>query len=414
MRPPVTIATTQPCNLCGGSEATVLSHRGRGGTALRTVCCVACGLVRSDPRPHDTRVFYADDYRLAYKRTDRPRPKHVLRAGRIAVARHAKLARWLRPRMRVLDVGSGGGEFAYLLQTLGHDVEGIEPNRGYAGHAAHSYGIAVTRAFVDEVDLPSGAYDLITMWHVLEHTEDPAAILRALARALRAGGLLVLEVPNVEAVCQSPGSSFHDAHLYGFNAASLQRLAAAAGLEPVSCEVSGDGGNLTLMLRPATPAQAAAHAGASLAVPGNHDRVVAIVRAHTAVSHVLSPHPWRRAGRKLLRLGGERLATWGQPSDRARLDALYAQALGSGPAARASWPLVAFAFALALVVEWRLLDVALPARGWSEGEGMLLYVLLQMPVVAGIVALTRRPRTLPQYARLAGWSVPLLALPVVC
>ncbi|MGE0800939.1 MAG: class I SAM-dependent methyltransferase [Lautropia sp.] len=313
------------CNLCGGFDATVLSRRSRSGRPLRTIVCRCCGLVRSDPRPHDARRFYESDYRRVYKRTFEPRAKHVLRAGKVALAKLELIRPHLRARTRVVDVGGGGGEFAYLMKTLGLDVLAIEPNRDYAGYAAREYGLMVARGFVDEVALEAASCDLITIWHVLEHTEDPADVLERLGRALRPTGLLVVEVPNVEATCQSPGNTFHEAHLYDFNAATLAARAAKTGLQVSASWLSADGGNSTAFLRP-MPVDAPRAVGEQLALPGNHDRIVAIRRNHTPAAHWRSAHPYRRLAARLTRLLTEGWGTLRPLDSRRRLDALYASA----------------------------------------------------------------------------------------
>lgn len=294
------MATTQAvqaqiaCNLCGAREATILSTRSRSGAPLRTVCCTGCGLVWSDPRPHEVRQFYESDYRLAYKDTFEPRPKHVLRAGRVALSRLERIAHLMRPGMKILDIGAGGGEFACLLASQGHQVRGIEPNRGYAAYARAQYGLDIVDGFVGDVALQEAQWDLITVWHVLEHTEDPGAVLGQLRRALAPGGMLVVEVPNVEATCQSPRSSFHEAHLYNFNRDTLHALAASQGLGVRGGGLSPDGGNLTAIFC-AEGSAASACAG----LPGNHDRVAAIVQAHTLWRYLLSPATWARSWRRL-------------------------------------------------------------------------------------------------------------------
>jgi 2-polyprenyl-3-methyl-5-hydroxy-6-metoxy-1,4-benzoquinol methylase len=404
-----------PCNLCGGTHVTVLSRRSRSGQPLRSVACEGCGLVWSDPRPHEARQFYENDYRLAYKQTFEPRPKHVLRAGEVALSRLAKIRPWLDGRLRILDVGSGGGEFAYLLKTLGHAVQGVEPNKGYAGYAEAQYGLAITRGFIGDVPLPEGGFDLITSWHVLEHTEDPGAVLRQLRNALRPGGTLVVEVPNVEATCQSPRSSFHEAHLYTFNTATLQHLAAKSGLRAQHCQLSDDGGNLTAVFT-AMPQPVPL---ASLQLPGNHARVSTIVRGHTPLSHALSAHPWRRAAGRFARAVQEQFTLRRErATGRALLDALYRRALqpqATAPTVRRRWPWVVVAYALALSMEELLLDTWLPARSWSEPQALVLYLGLQLALVAGLVwALRAEPRTLRGFLKLGGLATPMLALPAFC
>ncbi len=406
-----------PCNLCNGIEASALSYKSRSGAPLRTIACRGCGLVWSDPRPHDARAFYEHDYRLAYKQTFEPRPKHVLRAGKVALSRLNKIRPHLSGRMRILDVGSGGGEFAYLLKTLGHEVEGIEPNRGYAGYAAAQYGLSIRQGFIGDTELPDATYDLITIWHVLEHTEDPGAVLSQLRRALRPDGHLVVEVPNVEATCQSPSSSFHEAHLFGFNPPSLEALAAKCGLRAHATTLSPDGGNVTAVFR-ASPQSCTAEGRWML--DGNFDRVAGVVAGHTPMRHWCSVHPYRRLAGRMTRLVTEWRETRTVASARERLDALYASALqpsiagGALSPKRPLWQWITGAYVIALMLEWILLDQLLPKSGWTSVEAVLLYTLLQTAAVGSIVWLTNRPRTAVQFAKLAAWATPLFALPAYC
>lgn len=405
-----------PCNLCGSVHVSILSRRSRSGAPLRTVACRQCGLVWSDPRPHDTRQFYEQDYRLAYKRTYEPRAKHVLRAGQVALSRLEKIRPCLQGRMRILDVGSGGGEFAYLLKSLGHEVRGIEPNQGYATFAAKQYGLDIMQGFIGDVDLPQASYDLITIWHVLEHTEDPGAVLRQLQRALRPGGLLVVEVPNVEATCQSPRATFHEAHLYNFNAATLAWLAATVRLQPCATELSADGGNLTAIFRSMDDAAVPMPAGLT---QRNHRRVANVVRSHHPLVYWFSAHPYRRAAGRFVRMANEWIKTREPRDARERLDTLYAtimQPAASAPTTgkRPLWLWVAGAYAVALLLEWLLLDRMMPAGAWDERHALALYLALQSAMVAGVVWMTRAPRTIPQLANLAAWAAPLFALPAFC
>lgn len=410
-------AACVPCALCGGTRVSVVGERSRSGSPLRTVACRGCGLVWSDPRPHDARAFYEASYRLAYKGTFEPRPKHVLRAGEVALARLEVVRPWLGQPMRVLDVGSGGGEFAYLLKSLGHDVHGVEPNRGYAGYSIAQYGLNVSVGFIDDVELAPASYDLITIWHVLEHTEHPGAVLERLQRALKPEGVLVVEVPNVEATCQSPSSTFHEAHLYNFNRQTLAGLADRSGLAAVEIRTSPDGGNLIAVLRARTlQPEAQRH---DWTLPGNHDRVAGVIEAHRRSAHWRSPHALRRLRSRIARVGSDWLRTRRAMSGKARLDALYAGALASGtPAAtphkRPVWQYVLAAYVAAVLLEWALLDVSLLGKGWSELQALGLYLGVQTAAVIGIVKVTRRPSTPRQYARFLAWVLPLLALPAYC
>ncbi|MCP9451783.1 MAG: class I SAM-dependent methyltransferase [Nitrospira sp.] len=311
-----------PCNLCGGTEVVSLSNRSRSGKALRTVICRACGLVWSDPRPHDARQFYEEEYRLSYKHTYRPKPKHVLRAGKVALSRFEKIKDLLASPKAVLDVGSGGGEFAYLLHLLGHRVHGIEPNRGYAEYSIGEYGLTVTVGFVQDVIFPSASFDVVTIWHVLEHMEDPGAVLARLGSWLKPDGRVVVEVPNVEATCQAPKNTFHEAHLYNFNVLTLRRLAKKQGLREVRHVISRDGGNITMVFaRDGSPLATQAE----LVIPGNYEWIARIVQGHRTWRHHLTAAPYVRVWQRLCRSIEERRETAGSASGKELLDTLYAR-----------------------------------------------------------------------------------------
>lgn len=401
------------CNLCDRQEVTVLAQAGRDGKPLRTVACNVCGLVWSDPRPHDAREFYREHYRREYKNAFEPKARHVLRAGRVAAVRLAQIREWLRPARRVLDVGSGGGEFAYLLQKHGHAVDGVEPNRGYAGYAARQYGLHVHEGFIDEVELPGQHYDLITIWHVLEHTENPLGVLQRLRAALRSGGHLVVEVPNLEGPRRSRSSTFHEAHLYNFNDATLAALASRAGFDLVAMRPSADGGNLLAVF---APGQVRGLSEVLSGLAGNARRAVSSVLGHSVLRYWMSARPYLRLLRQCWRPVSEYAALWRAVPARQCLDELYAAALPRQSARRLLpvWPVVTAAYLFALIAEEALLDSYLPQQGWSEQQGFWLFSGLLACVAALAWLALRSSRSRRQLLGMGVFTAPLFALPIYC
>ena len=132
-----------------------------------------------------------------------------------------KVYHWVRSRMlerkaslienysslktgRLLDVGSGTGYFANHMVKKGWDVEGIEIDQAAREKSIAQFGLTIhppTKIYT----LDNGAYDGITMWHVLEHVKDLEGYLKAYYSALNDQGTLIIAVPN----CAS-----HDANLY--------------------------------------------------------------------------------------------------------------------------------------------------------------------------------------------------------
>ena len=290
-----------PCNVCHSTDFDELSNVGRDG-ALRTVICKNCGLVFSDPFPIDTAEYYQKNYRILYKGTYNPKIKHIYRAANVAIERYKRLEAHLAGKKKVLEIGSGGGEFSYLLTKKGFDVSAIEPNEGYGNYSQEQYGLNVQIGFAQNLEFAAESFDFITMSHVLEHVDNPTTMLEKLRTWLKPNGILALEVPNVEAVCQSPKSTFHTAHLFNFNPETLALLAEKTGFSVVQSVVSEDGGNLTLI------AQKSEITNVPLAIAGNYEKVFAIVKNHTVLNHYLSPFPYLRLIGKVRKIFDERQA----------------------------------------------------------------------------------------------------------
>ena len=293
---------TNPCNLCHSTNFDELSNVGRDG-ALRTVICKNCGLVWSDPFPIDTTEYYQKNYRILYKGTYSPKIKHIYRAANVALERYKRLETHTLGKKKVLEIGSGGGEFSYLLTKKGFDVSAIEPNEGYGNYSKEQYGLSVQIGFAQNLEFDAETFDFITMSHVLEHVDNPTTMLEKLRTWLKPNGILALEVPNVEAVCQSPKSTFHTAHLFNFNPATLALLAEKTGFSVVQSMLSDDGCNLTLI------AQKTESVKPSLDIPGNYETVFATVKNHTLLKHYLSPFPYSRLLSKVCKILDERKAT---------------------------------------------------------------------------------------------------------
>lgn len=307
-----------PCNLCGSVDIEALGARDRDGRPLRTTICRRCGLVWSNPRPGQDQVrrYYSREYRLHYKGQTTPSLRHTARSGRGALNRYRALAPFLRRGDRVLDAGAGSGEVVYVLRRFGFNASGLEPDEAYARYAREALGVPVQTGFVQDASFPAGSFDFVTMYHALEHVEDPSAILSRVRTWMADDARLLIEVPNVEARCIDPAHRFHFAHFYNFNRATLEALGRKAGFEPKQTTTSPDGGNLmTVFDRAAAPV-----------VPGidqgNYARVVDIVRNHTRLRYYRSAAPYVGPFGRLRAFLRDRRATRGCKTPKEVVEAL--------------------------------------------------------------------------------------------
>ncbi len=290
----------QACNLCGSSDSVLIAKRDRDRRPLRTVACTRCGLVRADPIPDKASIcaYYANEYRLRYKGCWSPKPKHIYRAGQVALGRWRRLRDVLGSRSRILDVGASSGEFVHLLRETGRQPCGIEPNKAYSAWARDVLKLPVITGEWDRAEFARGEFEAVTLFHVLEHLADPRGALTRLAGWLAPDGLLVVEVPNVESRCGALSRRFHFAHLHNFNLPTLQATGEAAGLRVVLAFASEDEGNITVVFTPDPARRAAPCTG----LPGNAERVRSALAAQSELGYLIEPRTWVRLGHRLARM----------------------------------------------------------------------------------------------------------------
>jgi 2-polyprenyl-3-methyl-5-hydroxy-6-metoxy-1,4-benzoquinol methylase len=98
---------------------------------------------------------------------------------------------------KLLDVGAGWGHFLYAASQEGFATKGIEMDHIAAGYAQQELGLDVQR--VDFRDLDNmEQFDVITMWDVLEHIENPVKIIEKCAELTKDNGYILIQVPQID------------------------------------------------------------------------------------------------------------------------------------------------------------------------------------------------------------------------
>ncbi len=129
----------------------------------------------------------------------------------------------------LLDYGCGTGSFLKHSKDNGYHISGLEVDND-ARTIAES--ITSQHIFSDQNDLPADAsFDIITLWHVLEHLSDPLAKLKYFQSCLNVGGILVLALPNFHSWDADHYSEYWAAydvprHLFHFSRSSIHKMAA--------------------------------------------------------------------------------------------------------------------------------------------------------------------------------------------
>ena len=199
--------------------------------------CERCNHRFLNPQPtwEELRDYYHEQYK-AYD------PSHGLESDFDAVVQRARECGEyrhvsIRPGMRVLDVGCGGGSFLRVARELGAKVEGVEPST-VAAQRACQYGLSVFKGTLEQYAGQVGSdnlFDLVTFSHVIEHVPDPIETLATAGGLLNENGMIWVKVPNGDCrFARALGWRWHSTdlplHLMHFSLTSIRVTAEHAGL----------------------------------------------------------------------------------------------------------------------------------------------------------------------------------------
>jgi SAM-dependent methyltransferase len=157
---------------------------------------------------------------------------------------------WTSAKGTLLDVGCGSGSFLVKAREFGWTVSGVDISAPavQVARTRLGEGADLRSGNVETAGFPRGAFDVITLWDVLDHLHEPALVLGALHSLLRPGGMLLARVRNgpvhlrirsaelwVERLRGRPriGARWGVIHRYGFSPRSLRRLLQNAEFDSV-------------------------------------------------------------------------------------------------------------------------------------------------------------------------------------
>jgi 2-polyprenyl-3-methyl-5-hydroxy-6-metoxy-1,4-benzoquinol methylase len=135
----------------------------------------------------------------------------------------------------LLDIGAGTGAFARYMLDAGWQVTGLEPDADTRSRAAEINKVTLKPAN-DLFAFPAAGFDVITMWHVLEHVHRLHEYLEQIRKILKMNGRAYIAVPNYtgeDAAYYQQYWAAYDVprHLYHFSPASMRKLTSEHGLE---------------------------------------------------------------------------------------------------------------------------------------------------------------------------------------
>ncbi len=229
------VSVSQPCCVLCGSQALLplwetSDQKFRGPGRFTYVRCNTCGIVFLHPRPpaHEMCRYYPDHVTPVRKDTEASLGERTRRYLKRIVAEdwygyslgsrtisrqpliglRKALTFALRPLLRqvpphrldgrVLDIGCGSGGYLAFLAGLGWSCYGVETGAKSRAYAQEVLGLTVHPGPLEACGFPDGFFDVVTMWHVIEHLADPIGTFREIHRILKPDGAVLLRTPNID------------------------------------------------------------------------------------------------------------------------------------------------------------------------------------------------------------------------
>jgi SAM-dependent methyltransferase len=221
------------------------AHRAKLGVACQIWQCGNCSLIFPNPMPMPAggiEQHYSvapEDYFQHHEERDRIEYASLLMQ---------QLQTLQIEKGQLLDIGSGRGEVLRVARENGWTPTGIETSPTFAAFAAQYSGANIIRTPLEECGFESDSFDAIVLGAVLEHLYNPDETVKEIARILKPGGALFVDVPNERGLYFILGNyyqklrgrnwvvnlapTFPPYHVFGFSPKSLRALLAKHHLQP--------------------------------------------------------------------------------------------------------------------------------------------------------------------------------------
>ena len=194
------------CFLCGKPRYTPVCEPKHFGFPIRFMRC-QCGLIKQVPMPNEQffEWFFNSDVFFSAERTaGNIWGYHDFFADescRLATSklRYRKLRRHLevgRP-LEIMKIGPATGTFLHVAKEHGHSVRGCDVSERFAAYARSTYGVTIDIGRFERMDYSEGQFDALFLLNVIENVPNQEELLGAIRRAVKPGGLFVLNVVDM-------------------------------------------------------------------------------------------------------------------------------------------------------------------------------------------------------------------------
>lgn len=261
--------STHQCPLCGSQQQRLVTSR----SGYDIFACGQCRLEYVFPllKPDEVLDYYDTEKSRRYRELAGVRPSRVdeprdgeqdayrPQGGRFRMWDRCRVARWILKKTkggRLLDVGCSQGDLVAAADEVPQfEAVGLDLNRPALGYA-ESRGLSVKHGYLEHPPFEPESFDVVVLWHTLEHVGDPKAALTAVHNVLRPGGWFVCCAPSpAHPKARLVGRNWHHycppVHLWFFSEPNMRLLCEQCGLNLVETSLFHYHADMTALARKA-------------------------------------------------------------------------------------------------------------------------------------------------------------------
>ena len=210
------------------------------GEEFNIVKCDSCGFKFTNPIPNEIQLakYYDSSEYISHSNVKAGIINNIYQIVReFTIGKKVKLVKRYIKTGQALDIGCGTGEFLYALSKQNFQTTGIEPNDLARKYAIENYNLNVYTES-ELVKLESKKYNVISLWHVLEHVYDLNERIKQIKTLLAKDGILIVALPNSDSWDAKHYNKFWAAydcprHLYHFNQKSVIDIFSKYGFDVI-------------------------------------------------------------------------------------------------------------------------------------------------------------------------------------
>ena len=202
--------TPKACLVCDNKDISFLMEvkdHFLSGETFSLYKCNSCGFISTHPAPDESAIaaYYKSEKYISHSSKPSSLFEFIYQqVRRVTLKRKARITSKYAHGKQLLDIGCATGEYLETCKKEGFDVFGAEPNQKAREIALANYGLNI--GDLDTLNsFEPESFDVITMWHVLEHVHDFNERMDLINRILKSNGSVIIALPNPES---------YDAHYY--------------------------------------------------------------------------------------------------------------------------------------------------------------------------------------------------------